>query len=86
MCLLRHDPAVTLKEISQDYRQAAKPIRARLRELRKSLKTAQDPEVRWHIRREIAELTPVLTQINELAELTERYYERGYWRGEKYTL
>lgn len=77
---------MTLKEISQDYRLAAKPIRTRLRELRKSLKTAQDPELRWHIRREIAELTPVLTQINELAELTERYYERGYWRGEKYTL
>lgn len=86
MHLLRHDPSVTLQEISQDYRQAAKSIRARLRELRKSLKTAQDPEVRWHIRREIAELTPVLTQINELADLTEHYYERGYWRGEKYTL
>ena len=23
---------------------------------------------------------------NELAELTARYYERGYWRSEKYTL
>ena len=40
----------------------------------------------WRIKRRIAELTPLLTQMNELAELTERYYERGYYRNEKYTL
>ena len=85
MHLLRPVSSVTLKEMSKEYRQAAQPLRRRLRELRRMLKTAADPEQRWHIQREIAELTPVLTQINELAELTEHYYERGYWRGEKYT-
>lgn len=29
-------------------------------------------------------LTAMLTQVNELAELTEHYYERGYYRNEKY--
>lgn len=34
----------------------------------------------------LAELTPILTQMNELAELTAHYYDRGYWRSEKYTV
>lgn len=86
MCLLRPVSSMTLKQMSRDYRAAADKLRTELRKQRKLLKTATDPEDRWHIRRKIAELTPVLTQLNELAELTERYYERGYWRSEKYTL
>ncbi len=77
---------MTLKQISLCYRAAAVPIRARLRQLRIDLSTAEDPEQIWHIKRSIAELTPILTQMNELAELTEHYYERGYYRNEKYTL
>ena len=77
---------MTLLEISAGYRAAAVPLRARLRELRRALAQAQDPEEIWHIKRRIAELTPMLTQMNELAELTEHYYERGYYRNEKYTL
>ena len=77
---------MTLWEISAGYRAAAVPLRARLKELRKALAAATDPEEIWHIKRRIAELTPMLTQMNELAELTEHYYERGYYRNEKYTL
>lgn len=77
---------MTLKELSAEYRASAVPLRARLKELRKSLKEAKDPEEIWHLKRRIAELTPMLTQMNELAELTERYYERGYYRSDKYTL
>ena len=84
--LLRPVSGMTLKELSIGYREAGEKLRRRLRVLRAALKTVRDPEERWHIRREIAELTPVLTQMNELAELTEHYYERGYWRNEKYTL
>lgn len=77
---------MTLREISQGYREAAVPLRARLSQLRKELEKAEDPEEIWHLKRRIAELTPMLTQVNELAELTERYYERGYYRNERYTL
>ena len=77
---------MTLSELSQCYEEAAVPLRSRLRELRFMLQAAQDPEEIWHIKRRIAELTPMLTQMNELAELTARYYERGYYRNEKYTL
>lgn len=77
---------MTLKEIAEGYREAAVPLRKRLHELRQELKQTTDPEERWHLKRRIAELTPMLTQVNELAELCECYYERGYYRNEKYTL
>ena len=77
---------MTLAELSKCYEEAAVPLRARLRELRILLAQAEDPEEIWHIKRRIAELTPMLTQMNELAELTAHYYERGYYRNEKYTL
>ncbi|MBQ7801204.1 MAG: hypothetical protein IJ375_02640 [Oscillospiraceae bacterium] len=77
---------MTLAELSGCYEAAAVPLRARLRELRYALAAAEDPEEIWGIKRRIAELTPMLTQMNELAELTAHYYDRGYYRSEKYTL
>lgn len=77
---------MTLEELSHGYEEAAKPLRARLRQLRQLLAVTTDPEEIWHIKRRIAVLTPILTEMNELAELTRRYYERGYYRSDKYTL
>ena len=77
---------MTLAELSRSYEAAAEPLRQRLKELRQKLEQAEDPEEIWHLKRRIAELSPMLTQMNELAELTARYYERGYYRSEKYTV
>lgn len=77
---------MTLSQMSACYEAAAVPLRARLKQLRQELAQATDPEEIWHIKRRIAELTPMLTQMNELSELTARYYERGFWRDKKYTL
>lgn len=77
---------MTLRELSRDYEYAAALLRARLKRLRQELAVAEDAEEIWHLKRRIAELTPMLTQMNELAELTAHYYERGYLRSEKYTL
>ncbi len=77
---------MTLKELSLCYEAAAVPLRQRLKELRQQLEQAEDPEKIWALRRRIAELTPLLTQMNELADLTAHYYDRGYWRSEKYTI
>ena len=76
---------MTLEELSQTYREAAKPLRERLKQLRLELVTQTNPQIAFYIRRRIDQMTPILTQLNELAELTEHYYERGYWRNEKYT-
>ena len=80
----RHREFLPLKALSLEYR--AVPLRRRLSQLRFLLEETEDPEEIWHIKRRIAELTPMLTQMNELADLTEHYYDRGYWRSEKYTL
>ena len=76
---------MTLRALSTGYQESAQLLRIRLRQLRQELARAEDPEEIWHIKRRIAELTPMLTQMNELAELTERYYEKGYYRSKKYT-
>ncbi|MDO5545475.1 MAG: hypothetical protein Q4F81_06585 [Eubacteriales bacterium] len=76
---------MTLEELSETYREAAKPLRARLKQLRAELVMETNPEIAFCLKSRIAQMTPILTQLNELAELTEHYYERGYWRNEKYT-
>lgn len=77
---------MTLLEMSKDYEAAAMLLRDRLRQLRQLLKETDDPDQIWHLKRRIAELTPMLTQMNDLAELTARYYEKGYYRNERYTV
>ena len=77
---------MTLTELSESYKESAALLRSRLSQLRLLLKQTRDPEERWQLQRRMAQLTPMLTEMNELAELTARYYERGYWRNEKYTL
>ena len=77
---------MSLAELSRSYEESAALLRKRLETLRMAAAASNDPEERWQLRRRIAELTPILTQMNELAELTAHYYDRGYWRNEKYTV
>ena len=75
---------MSLISLSQSYEHSAALLRSRLSQLRSDLAKTEDPEEIFRLKRRIAELTPILTQMNELAELTAHYYERGYWRNEKY--
>ena len=75
---------MTLKEIAQGYKDAAVPLRNRLRELRQVLKSTEDPEEIFRLKRRIAELTPMLTECNALADICEHYYEPGYYRDKSY--
>ena len=77
---------MTLEEISRYYEVSADLLRERLMLLRRELEAARDPEQIWNLQRRISELTPLLTEMNELRELTAHYYERGYYRSEIYTL
>ena len=77
---------MTLAELSPGYEASAALLRARLSQLRRLAAQAEDAEELWHLKRRIAELTPMLTECNALAALCERYYERGYYRDERYTL
>lgn len=77
---------MTLEELSREYALSAKLLQERIRLLRQMIRQSQDADEQWMLQRRIAELTPILTQMNDLAELTAHYYDRGYWRNEKYTL
>ena len=75
---------MTLLELSADYEDAARLLRGRLHELRLQLKTARKEEEIFWLKQRMTVLGKMLQQTNELAELTAHYYERGYWRDEKY--
>lgn len=75
-----------LSELAPAYRAEEQAIRGRIRLLRKRLEETEDPEEIFHLHRRIQELRPIMEQCRDLAELTERYYERGYYRNEKYRL
>ena len=75
---------MTLREISADYRASAQTLRLHLQRLRRLYRQADDREEAWRLKMRIARYTEMLTQMNELAELTDRYYERGYHRNAKY--
>ena len=77
---------MNLTELSREYEASAQLLRDRMRQLRLAIRSSSDPEEVWHLRRRIADLTPMLTQMNELADLTAHYYDQGYWRNEKYTV
>ena len=77
---------MTLREMSQEYAASAELIRQRMRLLRRELDQQEDPEQIFLLKRRIIALTPMLTQMNELAELTAHYYDKGYYRNERYTV
>ena len=77
---------MTLRELSPAYREAAALLELRIKELRQQASRTDDPVEKWHLRRRVLELKPMLIQMHELAELTEHYYDRGFWRDEKYTV
>ena len=77
---------MNLQQLSQDYDDAAGRLRQRLAQLREDLASETDPEIRFSLKNRIAQLTPMLTEMNELKNLTAHYYDRGYYRDEKYTM
>ena len=73
-------------ELSRQYESAAVLLRGRLKTLRAQARQEQDKEKLFRLKRRIAELTVMLSQTNELRELLEKYYERGYYRNENYRI
>ena len=76
---------MTLYQMSYVYREDALRFRMRITVLREQAKAAEG-EDKLRLKRRILELQQLLRQSRELADLTRRYYERGYYRNEKYTL
>lgn len=77
---------MTLQQLSHSYREDAARFRTRIRELELAEQSAPTRDLAEHLHRRILELRVMYRQSRELAELTEHYYERGYYRDEKYIL
>ena len=75
-----------LLELSALYDESATRIRVRMAQLRADAKEQTDPAAAQALRQRIAELTPLLREMRELAVLTAHYYDRSYHRNDKYTL
>ena len=69
---------MTLYQMSFVYREDALRFRMRITVLREQAKAAPTKEERERFKRRILELQQL--------QLTRHYYERGYYRNEKYTL
>ena len=76
---------MTLYQMSYVYREDALRFQMRITVLRKQARTAEG-EDKLRLKRRILELQQLLRQSRELADLTRHYYERGYYRNERYTL
>ena len=76
---------MTLYQMSYVYREDALRFRMRITVLREQARTAEGEE-KLRLKRRILELQQLLRQSCELADLTRHYYERGYYRNERYTL
>ena len=77
---------MTLTELSVEYDRQAQLLRARIRLLRYVSPPPEDAEARAILLDRLRTLEAMARQARELADLTRHYYERGYWRNEKYTL
>lgn len=77
---------MTLYQMSFVYREDAVRFRMRITALRQKARAAATKEEAQQISRRIADLQLLARQSRELAELTQHYYERGYYCDERYTL
>ena len=82
----REEDAMTLREMSVEYRAQAQALRGRMQELEKAWKQTKDPAERANLEGRIWTLEVLWRETRDQAVLLERYYERGYHRNEKYTL
>ena len=82
----REEDAMTLREMSVEYRAQAQALRGRMQELEKAWEQTEDPAERANLEGRIWTLEVLWRETRDQAVLLERYYERGYHRNEKYTL
>ena len=75
-----------LSELSLDYKRDQLAFHSRIKELRAAAKAETDPRRAAALEARARDLEPLRREARELADLTARYYERGYYRNEQYTL
>ena len=77
---------MTLAELALEYRAHAHALDLRICQLEYLLEGTRNADKRCQLQDRIRMLSTMLREANELAVLTERYYDRGYRRNAKYTI
>lgn len=76
----------TLREMSLEYTYTAATISKVLKPMRKEFKETDDPDRRAVLKHRIYELSVVLYNMQAMAEMCERYYDRNYHAPAQYSL
>lgn len=82
----REENAMTLAEMSVQYRQQARVLRGRIEELRQTRARTKEIWKREELSGRILQLESLWRETRALAVLLEHYYDRGYRRNGHYTL
>ncbi len=77
---------MTLSELSIEYGKSAELIAQRLRLLRELERQCADEQEQARLHRRILDLRPLQQQCRELQKLTAYYYDRSFYRDEKYCI
>lgn len=77
---------MTLKELAVSYRESARLLDTRIRELRCRQAQTGSTDERCQMEGRIRELAAMHREMQGLARHCEHYYERGYRRNAKYTI
>lgn len=77
---------MTLLQLSEEYACSAELLSRRIAQLRQLEQTAEDEAQRFRLHRRILDLQPLLRQCRQLRRLTAHYYDRSYYRDERFTV
>ena len=77
---------MTMRELSEQYWTSAALLKERIAQLKHTLPELTDEGEALRTEARIRTLTAMWREARELGALTEHYYERGYYRNERYTL
>ena len=77
---------MTLLEMSVEYRTQARVLRRRITDLELQWAGETDTTQRLVLEDRIRILETMWREARDLAVVTERYYDRGYWRNVKYAI
>lgn len=78
--------AMKLIEISEEYAASEELLRRRIAWLRHEEAEAAEEQRRYALHRRILELQPLLRDCRQIRRLTANYYDRSYYRDERYTV
>ena len=82
----REENAMTLQEMSVEYRAQARVLQGRIEALKQTQDTLDHGAARDQMALRIQTLQTIWRETRDLAVLLEHYYERGYRRNARYTL